>query len=191
MSRGDGSGLWQTERNLSRLRDEWAKGTSTAEIGRLLRASKSAIVGKAGRLDLPGRPSPIKRGPDHIPVPISERERQRAIPQTTLPPIASEVPAPEVTSRDAPTLPAPISPPPAPRPVIAAPVPPAMPASAFSEDDRTCRWPITERPYRYCDQPTFGRLAFCEKHAGKAYQTEGWRQRANAGPPAHASGGGD
>ena len=39
----------------------WAEGHSTAEIGRRLGVSKNAIVGKAHRLDLDARPSPIRR----------------------------------------------------------------------------------------------------------------------------------
>ena len=46
---------------ISRLRDLWTEGHSTAEIGRRLGVSKNAIVGKAHRLDLPARPSPIRR----------------------------------------------------------------------------------------------------------------------------------
>lgn len=47
---------------LERLRDLWAEGHSTAEIGRLMGISKNAVVGKAHRLNLPARPSPIRRG---------------------------------------------------------------------------------------------------------------------------------
>src|ERR1700744_3502936 len=43
------------------LRELWAQGHSTAEIGRRLNVSKNAIVGKAHRLDLDARPSPIRR----------------------------------------------------------------------------------------------------------------------------------
>ena len=39
----------------------WGAGSSTAEIGRRLGISKNAVVGKAHRLGLPQRPSPIKR----------------------------------------------------------------------------------------------------------------------------------
>lgn len=68
------------------LRDLWAQGLSTAEIGRRLSVSKNAIVGKAHRLELDARPSPIRR--DSKPV----AERPAAIPRMagpTLPPLAS------------------------------------------------------------------------------------------------------
>jgi len=52
---------------ISHLRALWAEGHSTAEIGRRLGVTKNAIVGKAHRLDLPARPSPIRRDPDASP----------------------------------------------------------------------------------------------------------------------------
>ena len=52
--------VWD-EQTISHLRDLWAQGLSTAEIGRRLGVSKNAIVGKAHRLDLDARPSPIRR----------------------------------------------------------------------------------------------------------------------------------
>ena len=49
------------EETIVRLRTLWDEGLSTAEIGRRLGVSKNAVVGKAHRLDLPARPSPIRR----------------------------------------------------------------------------------------------------------------------------------
>ncbi len=46
---------------IARLRALWTEDLPTAEIGRRLGVSKCAIVGKAHRLDLPARPSPIRR----------------------------------------------------------------------------------------------------------------------------------
>jgi GcrA cell cycle regulator len=43
--------------NLARL---WSEGHSTSEIGRRLGLTKNAVVGKAHRLLLPPRPSPLK-----------------------------------------------------------------------------------------------------------------------------------
>lgn len=49
-----------TEARIAQLGDLWKQGLSTAEIGRRLGISKNAVVGKAHRLALPARPSPIK-----------------------------------------------------------------------------------------------------------------------------------
>lgn len=49
-----------TEELIGRLRQLWDQGLPTAEIGRQLSISKNAVVGKAHRLKLPSRPSPIR-----------------------------------------------------------------------------------------------------------------------------------
>lgn len=51
-------GEWSDEM-IERLRNLWLEGYPTVEIGRRLGVSKNAVVGKAHRLDLPRRGSPI------------------------------------------------------------------------------------------------------------------------------------
>ncbi|MBL6454891.1 GcrA cell cycle regulator [Belnapia sp. T6] len=51
---------WTAEA-IDQLRAYWAEGHSTAEIGRRMGISKNAVVGKAHRLNLDARPSPIRR----------------------------------------------------------------------------------------------------------------------------------
>jgi GcrA cell cycle regulator len=78
--------VWNEE-TIRHLRDLWAEGHSTAEIGRRLGVSKNAIVGKAHRLDLDARPSPIRRDG-----PKPSAERPVSYPRVagpTLPPLAS------------------------------------------------------------------------------------------------------
>jgi GcrA cell cycle regulator len=48
---------------ISQLGALWRQGLSTAEIGRRLGVTKNAVVGKAHRLALDPRPSPLKRPP--------------------------------------------------------------------------------------------------------------------------------
>ena len=50
-----------TEAQIDQLKELWGEGLSTSEIGRKLGVTKNAVVGKAHRLGLPPRPSPIKR----------------------------------------------------------------------------------------------------------------------------------
>ncbi|MGI4744802.1 MAG: GcrA family cell cycle regulator [Janthinobacterium lividum] len=52
---------WNDE-SISRLRSLWQEGLSTAEIGRRMQITKNAVVGKAHRLILSPRPSPIRKG---------------------------------------------------------------------------------------------------------------------------------
>ncbi len=50
-----------TDESIARLRSLWQEGLSTAEIGRRMQITKNAVVGKAHRLDLTARPSPIRK----------------------------------------------------------------------------------------------------------------------------------
>ncbi|TAL01038.1 MAG: global cell cycle regulator GcrA-like protein [Rhodospirillaceae bacterium] len=52
--------MWNDEK-INRLKKLWSEGLTTGEIGKRLSVSKNAVVGKAHRLGLKGRPSPIKR----------------------------------------------------------------------------------------------------------------------------------
>lgn len=65
--------VW-TEERISALSSLWAEGHSTAEIGRRLGITKNAVVGKAHRLSLTPRPSPLKSGP-------VSRPRVKAVPK--------------------------------------------------------------------------------------------------------------
>lgn len=76
-----------TEDTIIRLRGLWAEGHSTAEIGRRLGVTKNAVVGKAHRLDLPARPSPIRR--DGAPGAQPRRPAPRRVAGPTLPPLSS------------------------------------------------------------------------------------------------------
>src|SRR5215472_10744294 len=61
MRSGSSEFEWSDDR-IRQLRRLWSEGHSTAEIGRRMGISKNAVVGKAHRLDLPARPSPIRTG---------------------------------------------------------------------------------------------------------------------------------
>lgn len=93
---------WNDE-TIARLRLLWDEGLSTAEIGRRLGVSKNAVVGKAHRMMLPPRPSPIRR--DGAATPRSATPRRVTGP--TLPPLPADCPdhparAQRVVSRPAP-----------------------------------------------------------------------------------------
>ena len=47
--------------NVARLRELWDQGLPTAQIGKLIGFTKNAVVGKAHRIGLERRPSPIRR----------------------------------------------------------------------------------------------------------------------------------
>ena len=78
-----------TPEQIGQLTRLWSEGLSTAEIGKRLGISKNAVVGKAHRLHLNSRPSPIKRvGPR----PAVVRQPAQARP---IIPAAAPAPAPQ------------------------------------------------------------------------------------------------
>ena len=72
-----------SDANVARLRALWAEGHSVAEIGRRMRISGNAVVGKADRLGLEARPSPLRHAAPAKAAPIPRAGR------ITLPPLPS------------------------------------------------------------------------------------------------------
>jgi len=71
---------WTADK-IERLRELWRdQALSACEIGRRLGMSKNAVVGKAHRLNLPGRPSPNR---------TAAAPRPERAPRRTLPPLAA------------------------------------------------------------------------------------------------------
>lgn len=149
---------WSAEA-IERLRALWAEGHSTAEIGRRMGISKNAVVGKAHRLSLPARPSPIRREAGAAPAPRPQPARlPRSVPapaRVMLPPAAPAA------------APAPI---PAPRAVaVSLPVVRAFPRVSTA---RACCWPIGEpgQPgFRFCSAEALTGKPYCSDHAAVAY----------------------
>lgn len=162
-----------TEEAIATLRLLWAEGLSTAEIGRRMGISKNAVVGKAHRLNLAARPSPIRRVPGQPAPPRAPR----ALPRPAMP-------------RPMPMMPAAARPPlghggggqngggqggqhfaTQPRQAQAAPA--VLPRTApvrFSS--ASCCWPIGEpgKPgFRFCGTSAIAGKPYCEEHAALAY----------------------
>lgn len=168
--------VWDDE-TIRHLKDLWAQGLSTAEIGRRLSVSKNAIVGKAHRLDLDARPSPIRRdGPKPVP------ERAPTYPRAagpTLPPLASAggASAPPPPSNVQPMRPPPvIGPLPAATPTAVRPPQPrpVMPSASIHSrrSAPSCCWPIGEpgtKTFRFCDDTSVPGKPYCDEHAKVAY----------------------
>ena len=71
-----------TEAQIADLKRLWIAGQSTSQIGTILGVSKNAVIGKAHRLKLPARPSPIRHSsaskkPKRAPLPKPVRKIQR------------------------------------------------------------------------------------------------------------------
>lgn len=146
---------------LQELRDLWPCGHSTSEIGRRLGFSKNAIIGKARRIGLTSRPSPIIRDPS-APKPKPSVPR----PVFTLPPLASSV----VTVA------------PAPRPVIARPAivrqqPRPAPEPPRTDASRECQFMSGHRHHWVpCGKPAIG--SWCPEHSRKVHAKRRDREEA-------------
>jgi len=142
-----------TDEAIARLKSLWAEGHSTAEIGRRMGVSKNAVVGKAHRLNLPARPSPIRReGPARPRPPVVRR-----VTGPTLPPLAAAA---------LPAIPA------APKLAVVRQPREAPPATRFVARPIPCCWPIGEpgtKNFRFCGAESLPGKPYCAEHAALAY----------------------
>ncbi|HEV7268412.1 MAG TPA: GcrA family cell cycle regulator [Falsiroseomonas sp.] len=157
---------WSAEA-IERLRALWAEGHSTAEIGRRMGISKNAVVGKAHRLNLPARPSPIRREAGAVasrPQPVRASRPVLPAPRSTLPQAAQ--------------LPASGALPVGGAGVVRGAVPAMTAARAVvrpfprAASARACCWPIGEpgQPgFRFCSGDALSGKPYCAEHAAVAY----------------------
>lgn len=170
-----------TPEAIEALRGYWAEGHSTAEIGRRMGISKNAVVGKAHRLNLPPRPSPIRREATGAqpeaprPAPVAAPVVAEAAAPTPAPTVAqpaaatAPVAAPRPAPTPAPRAAAPVAPPPARKPL---PVPNAVVRPFPRSSARTCCWPIGEPgtpDFRFCTGDAMTGKPYCPEHAAVAY----------------------
>lgn len=146
---------WTPER-IGELEKLWAEGLSTAEIGRRLGVSKNAVVGKAHRLRLPGRQSPID--------PARRQARKAAADKARS---AQPKPAARVT-RPAPEKVA------AAKPAMAAAKAPPPPRRKRSADQKgpACQWPFGDPRlpgFHFCGAPSEPGKPYCDEHCARAY----------------------
>ncbi|MBO1073082.1 GcrA family cell cycle regulator [Roseomonas marmotae] len=174
-----------TPEAIEALRGYWAEGHSTAEIGRRMGISKNAVVGKAHRLNLPPRPSPIRREAAAAQSATPQPASRAATVISQAPAVAAPAPAPVAAPR-APAAPAASPAPvarPAPAPAMArpapaapvrkpAPVPQAVVRPFPRSSARTCCWPIGEPgtpDFRFCTGDAMTGKPYCPEHAAVAY----------------------
>ncbi len=167
---------WTSEA-IDQLRALWSEGHSTAEIGRRMGVTKNAIVGKAHRLNLPPRPSPIRRE--------AAMGEGMAMPLRRTPPAPRPAPAPRRIVPAPPAMPRPVSVVPAaiaPVAAVVAPVPlrPALPQPSplailrpFPRANaRSCAWPLGDpgtAEFRFCGCDALPTKPYCAEHAAVAY----------------------
>lgn len=142
------------EETIGRLRALWDEGHSTAEIGRRLGVTKNAVVGKAHRLNLPPRQSPIRRtlGEPRTARPIAAPRVSGptlpALPTAAAAPRVMEAPRPQATLRSVPAA--------------------SRPGARVS----ACCWPIGDPgtpTFRFCSDSAITGKPYCSEHAALAY----------------------
>lgn len=168
-----------TEELITHLRALWDEGRSTAEIGRVIGMSKNAVVGKAHRLNLTARPSPIRRepgaavfrprpisrGPTLPPLPAIRTERSPVLrPRPASPPklLLAEPPLPEIAPGIAEVVP------------VAAPASPerSIPGREARGREMACCWPLGDpgtAGFRFCGAVAAPGKPYCLAHAQVAY----------------------
>jgi GcrA cell cycle regulator len=143
---------WTNER-VDELRRLWGQGQTASRIAELLGGiTRNAVIGKAHRLGLCGRPSPIRREDGQRP------SRPLRAPAAAL--------AEELTREHQPRQ---VEPPPAP------PLP--APVSGASKQARTgaktCSWPMgdpKQPEFHFCGEEAEPGRPYCTAHCAMAYQ---------------------
>ncbi len=151
---------WNDE-NVSKLRELWDQGLPTAQIGKLLGFTKNAVVGKAHRIGLERRPSPIRRT-------AVKPDRKKARSPVTLK-LNFEITKEETNSSKEVT-----------------PYQTNVKSLIAPAPKRGCEWPLghpDEADFHFCGKDRFDDKPYCLEHCAIAYvipeKEETERQQVN------------
>jgi GcrA cell cycle regulator len=202
-----------TEERIERLKKMWQEGSTASQIAEELGGvSRNAVIGKAHRLGLEARPSPVKPGEEKekpaaaAPKPVTA---ERAAPKPAAaavapaPPTAPAAPARRPQSGDGMQYrsigpggfirqgpgeqQAPIPPAPPRRLVPAKPSPEVADKTSLLElNDRICKWPMGhpgEPDFHFCGEAANPGFPYCVEHCGVAYQAQLPRRDRRPPPP--------
>jgi GcrA cell cycle regulator len=201
-----------TEERIERLKKMWHDGATASQIAdELGGVSRNAVIGKAHRLGLEQRPSPVKPG--------EEKEAKKAAPAAAAPRPAPKAETPKPNTDAAAPTPAaraptrlssqemqyrsigpggfvrqgpgdqqaPIPPAPPRRLVPAKPSPEvADKTSLLDLNDRICKWPMGhpgEPDFHFCGEQANPGFPYCVAHCGVAYQAQLPRRDRRPPPP--------
>ena len=141
---------WNDE-NVARLKDLWDQGLPTAQIGKLLGFTKNAVVGKAHRIGLERRPSPIRRTSIK---PDRKKARSPVMPKLNFENTSAEKLIPNNTIKNnfsfQSTIKNPLS----------------------TGGTRNCEWPMghpDEPEFHFCNQKRLNEKPYCIDHCAIAY----------------------
>ena len=135
------------ESNVARLKELWDQGLPTAQIGKLLGFTKNAVVGKAHRIGLERRPSPIRRTAVK---PDRKKARSPIVPTLKFEASKEELNEPPIQQTFQPTV-----------------------KNFFtSQTKRGCEWPEghpDESDFKFCGKDRFDDKPYCIDHCAVAY----------------------
>ncbi len=183
---------WTDER-IARLKQYWEEGCSASQIAELLGdgLSRNAVIGKAHRLGLAARPSPLKTAEgkaDGKPEPRADRAAPRPKPAArpatpdagaARPAAAAAAPAPEPRPNPSPAADAVAR-------AAGAPRPKGARVTLLDLNDRICKWPIghpDEPDFHFCGKPVSPGFPYCAEHCLIAYQAQQPRRDRPPGSP--------
>tara|TARA_X000000368_G_scaffold185338_1_gene146381 strand:+ start:65 stop:538 length:474 start_codon:yes stop_codon:yes gene_type:complete len=136
------------DNNVSKLRELWDQGLPTAQIGKLLGFTKNAVVGKAHRIGLERRPSPIRRTAVK---PDRKKARSPIIPKLNFEIAKKEETAIPISQQNF-------------QPVV---------KNLFTKSvKRGCEWPEghpDESDFKFCGKERFEDKPYCIDHCAVAY----------------------
>ncbi len=133
--------------NVARLRELWDQGLPTAQIGKLLGFTKNAVVGKAHRIGLERRPSPIRRTAVK---PDRKKARSPIVPKLNF----------EATKEDFKQISEPKN------------YQPVIKSLFVNNAKRGCEWPEghpDESDFKFCGKERFEDKPYCLDHCAVAY----------------------
>jgi GcrA cell cycle regulator len=201
-----------TDDRINRLKELWSKGMTASQIAEELGGvSRNAVIGKAHRLELQSRPSPVKPNK-----PATAKTRAKPAPEPVSKPQQAAIPpAPQAAPPSAPPVVQPTPQPPQPRIISVGPggflrqgpgdqqppIPPAPPrrlvpakpsaevadkTSLLDLNEKICKWPLGhpgEPDFHFCGAPANPGFPYCVEHCGVAYQAQMPRRDRRPPPP--------
>lgn len=133
-----------TDEQVEELKRLWDQGLTTGEIGKALGVSKNAVVGKAHRLGLNGRPSPIKRNEEETEA-VAEPVEKSAEPKKSVKTAAVKKPVEKEKKKL---------------------------FTVNDLTSSSCRWPIgdpKDEDFHFCGKEALPDKPYCAEHAAIAY----------------------
>ncbi|MFZ4690411.1 MAG: GcrA family cell cycle regulator [Polymorphobacter sp.] len=158
---------WTDER-IAQLKAGWEGGMTASQIAEQLGegVTRNAVIGKAHRLGLESRPSPVKAGDEGVETPVVVTP-------------AAAAPAPAAPAAATPM---------AARPAAKKPVRTGKAARTTLLDlnEKICKWPIGhpgDADFHFCGKASQAGFPYCTEHCLQAYQAQLPRRDRDRRPP--------